>query len=779
MKKTILTIYSIIALSTIFAQGVDTTAIAIDPISVDSSKILQQGTGYLNGSVYDEKTSEKIPGASIIIDDNAAGTISDENGFYKLEVPAGWHVVTYSFVGYEARQLRIRIWDGKTHTENVAISTETKQLGLVTVTGSKYEKKIGEEVVSVEVLTPQFIENTNVVNMNQALDKVPGVNMIGEQVNIRGGAGYASGAASRVLMLLDGLPILTPDDGNIEFQSLPLENVEQIEVIKGASSSLYGSSALNGIINLRTANPKNEPYNKITLFYGLYNNPFSGKKKQLYFTDKRPMFGGGSFAHRKRYKQVDLVLGGGYNEDAGYLNDNSSKRVRLNVKVRYRPERVPGLTIGLNTNMSSFKGGFFFLWRGWGDSPEDSIGRPGYIAKDSLAYITNTPGDFRSIPVNLDPYVTYFDQKNNMHSFKGRWYFVRNLNSNGENTDAQQYYGEYTFHSALKRLGLNFVTGASMTYGYINSEIFDKRKNRNGAVFLQIDKKFFDKLSFTVGIRTEMIKLDTLDFVAIPVVRAGVNFQAAEGTYIRGSFGQGYRYPTIAEKYVQTIRAGVQVIPNPDVKPESGWSAELGLKQAMKVTDDWIGYFDIAGFITQYKDMIEFAAVSSGVGLPYFQAQNVTNARISGFEISTFGQGKIKAVTTNFLLGYTYLQPVDLNFDDSATPDKSNMLNYRFHHSAKADIEAIYKGLAIGTTMTYISFMENVDKQIEQVNNIGKFRDANNGGTFVIDGRIAYNLAKGTKVAFIAKNLANKQYTLRPGYMEAPRNYTVQLSYQF
>jgi len=69
----------------------------------------------------------------------------------------------------------------------------------------------------------------------------------------QGGSGYSYGAGSRVLVLVDDLPLLSPDAGDVKWDYLPVENISQVEIIKGASSVLYGSSALNGIINVRTA----------------------------------------------------------------------------------------------------------------------------------------------------------------------------------------------------------------------------------------------------------------------------------------------------------------------------------------------------------------------------------------------------------------------------------------------------------------------------------------------------------------------------------------------
>ena len=93
-----------------------------------------------------------------------------------------------------------------------------------------------------------LVENT-IARAGEALNRIPGYQQIGNSPSIRGGSGWSGGASSRTLFLIDGIPQLSPENGAIYFETLPLENIDQVEVIKGATSSLYGSSALNGIIN--------------------------------------------------------------------------------------------------------------------------------------------------------------------------------------------------------------------------------------------------------------------------------------------------------------------------------------------------------------------------------------------------------------------------------------------------------------------------------------------------------------------------------------------------
>ena len=115
------------------------------------------------------------------------------------------------------------------------------------------------------VIKPALIENKATRDAQAIVEQVPGVQINENQVSIRGGSGWSYGAGSRVMVMVDGMPMLAGDANDIKWSAIPLENISQIEILKGASSVLYGSSALNGVINIRTQYPKDKPVTKVNL----------------------------------------------------------------------------------------------------------------------------------------------------------------------------------------------------------------------------------------------------------------------------------------------------------------------------------------------------------------------------------------------------------------------------------------------------------------------------------------------------------------------------------
>ena len=155
------------------------------------------------------------------------------------------------YIGYQTQTKNIQLTDGETKEFSLTLMPESNQLDDVVISASKYEQKLGDVPVSMAVIKPALIENKATRDAQAIVEQVPGVQINENQVSIRG-SGWSYGAGSRVLVMVDGMPMLAGDANDIKWSAIPLENISQIEILKGASSVLYGSSALNGVINIRT-----------------------------------------------------------------------------------------------------------------------------------------------------------------------------------------------------------------------------------------------------------------------------------------------------------------------------------------------------------------------------------------------------------------------------------------------------------------------------------------------------------------------------------------------
>lgn len=745
----------------------------------------------------DAATGEKMPGVNILLD-NAAASVTDTDGKFAMEAKEGAHTLEFRMVGYAVVKQSINV-GGEPVKLTVKLQSSSGQLETVVVSASRFEQRVEETTISMAVLKPAMIQRNNTTNMETAIDQVPGVNVMDGNVSIRGGSGFSYGAGSRVLLLVDDLPMLTADAGDVKWSFLPTENIEQVEVIKGASSALFGSSALNGVINMRTAQPKSEPSSSIHFFSGMYDTPQRPELK--WWKNANPVYSGTSFSDCRRIGQLDLVTGGNAFLDQGYRQGEQEQRVRLNINTNYHFKKIEGLSAGINTSTCKTRGGNFLIWL------NDSAGA--YQPLGGLDTPSTTLSNYITTRTSFDPHVTYMAKNGSTQKLRGRFFRSNNENDTKQQAIADLYYGEYSYSQKFNH-DLSLSTGLGSMMSVVNSELYGDHRGSNYFAFAQLEKKFFDRLIISGGLRGEYYRVDTTETkenvlllprllkdsttllknsAVKPVARIGINYQAMKATFLRASYGEGYRFPTIAEKYVKTNAGAIYIYPNDSLRPETGWNTEIGIRQGFKVAG-FAGYVDVSGFWTEYHNMMEFTfgtwdtsetAPFGGLG---FKSKNVNDAVIRGIDATLVGTGMIGPVEVSLMAGYTYLEPLMKNFnpaiDTLMNSANYNVLKYRYRHVAKADLQLTYKKVSIGGSFRYNSRMENIDRVFEVViPGVQSYRAAQPDGDGVFDARIGFIPKDKINISLIAKNVGNREYMGRPADLQAPRSFVIQGDFRF
>lgn len=731
----------------------------------------------VTGSIRDVRTGAGLAGATVEL----AGeyTVSGPDGRFEIALAGtyGRHELLVTYIGYIDHTRQLVLNQDTVIGIEVLMTEKENILGTTTISAGRYERPIGEVTVSLEVIRPQLIQSLNTTALDQVLQKMPGVDVIDGQANIRGGSGYSYGAGSRVLLLLDDIPVLQADAGFPNWNDLPVENIGQIEIVKGASSVLYGSSALNGVINVLTAHPGERPETHVATYYTHYMDPADPAKK---WWGKAPYEAGVSLQHKQRWQKLDLVLSGMFRDLQSFNEETFERYGRLNAQLRYRIH--DRLTAGVRTNINRGAGSSFFFWQ----DAEAGAYRPA----------PNVLSESDRLRFTVDPYVTWFDRSGNRHKVLGRFYAVDNNNNENRSNRSALYYGEYQFLRRFSRIPLVLTGGVVTQSSRIEAELYGDTifTSANLAAYMQLDLTVFKRFNISGGVRlehnTQRSPEAVLDFIipgglteeTRPVYRLGANYQLADYTYLRASYGQGYRYPTIAERFINTPLGPVFVFPNPVLRSETGWTSELGYKQGLKL-GEWMGYLDIAAFWQEYADMMEFVFTATPQGFG-FQSQNVGPTRIRGLDLNISGSGDIRGWQTTVLAGYTYLDPRYRDFSeaDSLTSSaRRNILKYRFRHTLKVDIESGPGRWKLGVAIWRYSYMENIDAILEElvVAGLKEYRSENNRGTTLADIRASYDLLPGLRLALICRNLFNREYSMRPGVLDAPRNITLRADYRF
>lgn len=755
----------------------------------------------LSGVVIDAESNEPLISVTVSIKETTEGTTTDLDGKYKLSLGEGTHTIVFSYIGFTSVEKEVVV-DGQTPIVlDVALSVGTLMGETVIVTEGRYEKKLEESTVSIDVIGQQQIESNNVTSLDEIVKKASGVQITDGQISIRGGAGYAYGVGSRVLFLVDGQPLLSAELSDVKWNYMPVENAEQIEIIKGSASVLYGSGALNGVINLRTAYPKGtQPYTAFSMYAGIYDQPRIDSMR--WFDPKVnaaeiPMFSGFYFAHRERlHKNVDLVVGGNVHLGNGYYRGADERRFRFNFNTRFRVPQLDGrISYGVNGNIMYHEDGRFFM------------------AKDmaSNAYLNlDTIYRDRYYSITIDPYLTAFDKLDNKHDLRARWFRIAKVQP-GDDSEADIFSLEYQFqrnfaNDWIVTAGIRgqFLNVNSILFADVNAHYTERALFTGGsfAAYAQVDKKFWNRLSATLGLRWEGFVVDTSFIPALPIVRAGLNYEASPNDFIRASFGQGFRLPSMAERYFNERLPGtfLGIYPNPDLRPETGWSTELAYRRIFRGKNIKI-YADVAFFWMEYDDMVEFSLGSYAQG-PGFSFVNISKARIAGWEVSTQGEVRIGKVPIRVWGGYTYSFPGDLSADTSKLRDPGvfvgelfrtfaegveradypNILKYRRMHTVRMDVETELWGLTLGTALTYNSFMDHIDALFEYnfiTPKLSHFRLIHNKGYWLWDIRVGYRFNDKQRINLVVQNVLNEEYASRPAQMGAPRSFSLKYSHVF
>src|SRR5690554_7256998 len=127
----------------------------------------------------------------------------------------------------------------------------------------------------------------------------------------------------------------------------------------------------------------------------------------------------------------------------------------------------------------------------------------------------------------------------------------------------------------------------------------------NVSLYAQLDKKVLNIVNLSAGGRLEYFQLNDTVTALKPIFRFGASINVFQETYFRASYGQGYRFPTITERYIRTGVGNFGVFSNPDLQGESSWNGEVGIKQGLKFKNIY-GYLDIAAYWQEYENTIEY-----------------------------------------------------------------------------------------------------------------------------------------------------------------------------
>ncbi|MFA5419069.1 MAG: TonB-dependent receptor, partial [Bacteroidales bacterium] len=266
--------------------------------------VFATGKGRVKGLVTN-KNSQGILNVAIILDGGKTGAATNADGSYSFEIAPGEYEITFSHVQYKSLTKKIRVKEGEILDVRVSLEEAVFNLDQVSVTGSATEMELKKLPSSICVITTASPEFRGVTTIDDVLSRVPGIFVDRSRgltttgshtsVSLRGTA-----ATNRTLVMKDGIPLNNAYTGSVtEWNTMASNSISRIEVVRGAASSLYGTNAMGGVINMITEIPQKQPVLEAGAKYGSINNAVFNLKAGKAFDN------GFGFMLFSEYKQTD------------------------------------------------------------------------------------------------------------------------------------------------------------------------------------------------------------------------------------------------------------------------------------------------------------------------------------------------------------------------------------------------------------------------------------------------------------------------------------------
>lgn len=653
-----------------------------------------------------------------------------------------------------------------------AIAAEKEQdpveVEQMVVTATRTKKPVEEVTADVELITEKEIKAAPANNVDDVLRRLGGVDIRRPSdfgitsplnVNIRGVSG-----SKRVLMLVDGVPTNSAITGIVYPNQVQLSSVEQMELVKGAYSALYGSNAMGGVINIITKERDEEGVDITPMVkfgnFGLFEGGagVSGRKGDLAFTlnaSHRAIDN-----HYRRDKQVDYTYNagtGGFDKSYEDVSDHSEYNdQRFFAKLSYDIGEATRLTLSGNYAQALTENGYTSYQA---QPEEEETERTFYFLNLHAETVIseNVDFDMRIYTNYNDSYAKTEHIVDNPGMGPPFLFLFGTRDYNGRDTGLQL--------KASTAIGETHYLTAGIDSNYLQGQWVNKEEDgtvigdemdesiTNHALYLQNETELFSKLIINLGLRYDM-NSESEDSLSPKI---GFLYKMNERVSFRGSAGRAFRAPNLNELYTPTwmMVPGIPFQSNPDLEPEVIWSYDLGT--TIRLTENIS--FSLTGFYSEAKDLIS-NPISGGV----MRYENIDDVKTEGVEAGF--DGKILS-WLEFYLNYTYTHSEE---------EGEGRLDNQPLHQANAGL------LASHTFTSEIKFTGTFDLRY---NGEMSFTDRMTSRSIdldpwvVVDLGLRLTLFERLGIQCAVNNLFDEEYEIHGSNLGPTRSYWVGLDYTF
>lgn len=712
----------------------------------------QQGT--LNGIVTDRELGTPVPGVTVRVDGTQVGAVTGKDGRFSIKgLSSGTLVLRFSSIGFERTSIVVVYRSAEPRDVVVTILQSSIESNGVVVSANRRVQAAQDVPISVSTLSSDDLSNRAITKLDDALRYVSGVTVHGDQVNIRGASGFALGIGSRTAVLLDGMPLLSGDNGDIKFDVLPVADVNRIEIIKGAGSALYGTGALGGVVSMFTKPPSKNFEVSARTFFGGYEAP---KFEQWRYRSTMPTNSGADVRLSQSIGDFSYSASGGVRYDESYRNFDKRMRGFGYGKLTWQPSYKNSFTAASLFTVENSQN--FIYWRDLihATQPPDAQNLDERLFTTKFALSgewLHLFSDKTSLTIRPSTFRTTFENR------------VNGVASD-ENTSTAYSHNVDLQVTSVVLPTITLTSGLTAKLNHVRSDLYGFQRQAIVSAFAQAEVTEISRWIFTAGLRVDREETFTLQPQLEFSPKFGASYKFAEFLNFRASVGRGFRAATIAERYANIRYGPFNVIPNPTILPESSWSSEIG---AHLTTSSWVLPLDVdlAIFNNELINLIEpeFAVDQASVPIVF---RNVTRARITGVE---FTLRTLFSESIRFETGFTGMIPRDLTLDQE--------LKYRNTVIWYSRVSwTLFKNVEIQGDYRYTSVISNTDEGLGLFIPNSDERVAGN----IVDARLLFNLkdalAAPLRLTLVARNVLNYAYTEYVANLGPSRNFLVQLEYR-
>ena len=539
----------------------------------------------ISGTVYDEESNPLIGAKVTVKEFSSLKTVSDVKGNFSLSVPNNDPItLLVSFIGYKEETIRIK--SGDNVNRKIYLVEDDSNLSEIVVTGTRTPRILKDAPILTRVISSEDIEKSDATNIADLLQsELPGIEFsysMDQQTSLNM-AGFGGNA---ILFLVDGERVAGETLNNIDYSRLTLDNVERVEIVKGAASSLYGSNAVGGVINL-ISKKANKPWSANV------NGRVGAHDDQRYgvgLGTKSKYFNNNLNVQYHKLGALDLKRDGDYSKIYGSDSYNFKDRLI------YTPMENLSFTA---------KAGYFFKERDSSPTKHDRYrdfnagvkGDYDINDKNSLE-LSYTFDQYDKSDYNMQAKLDVRDYSNVQHSVRGLYNYKFSANN------------YFTF-------GADYMRDYLMSYQFENDGSY---KQYTAYAFAQLDYSFGD-FNVIGALRYDFFSESNIHHVS---PKLGLMYKFNHGS-IRASYASGFRAPTLKEMYMSFDMANIFMIyGNPDLDPEYSDNFQL--------TGEYnIGRynFTLSGFYNLVDDRITTAWDNGRDGMVYC---NMSTVKIAGID---------------------------------------------------------------------------------------------------------------------------------------------------